>query len=170
MAKFMQGLYARLAGITADVSTSTDAPTQRNDAYETVRQLGRQVITFSLATTTAAAEVSSLRIPVPANGNYDMRSASVVLESGSLAAAGQTNYLTFTVNKLADSAATTKTSVAAWTSVTDTIALGENKALVLTAANRRIAGGSLIADLTKTGTGQTSGVANVTIEIERADD
>ena len=168
--KFMKNYVAKMAGIAADVSTSTDAETARLDAVETAQQPLRQTLAFSLATSTAAATKTSNRLPVPANGNYVLRSAQVVIESGAIGAAGYTNYLGFTVSKMADSAATTKTTIASWSSQTDTIALGENKALVISGANKSISAGSLIADLTKTGSGQTSGVANIVIEIERADD
>ena len=166
---YTEKLTQKIAGICSDVSSSTDSNTARVDAIETAGQIVRTSLTFSCAETTAAAAASSLRLPVPANGNWAVKSAVAVLESGALAAAGYTNYMTVTVSKSADGTAT-KTTVASWDTQTDTLALGGVKSLTLTGANVLLAGGSLVADVAKTGAGQTAGVTNVTVELQRRSD
>lgn len=169
MAGFVDVARNKLVGILSDVSSSTSDATARADSVETVAQMVSVPLTFSLATSTAAAEKSSLRLPVPENANWTVRKASFVLESGSLAAGGLTDYLTITVNKSANGTST-KVAVAAWNSTTDTCALGTNKNMTVTGANKLLTGGSLIVDLTKTGAGQTTGVANVTVVLARRSD
>lgn len=167
---FLDTAKNKLAGICADVSTSTSPLTAREDAAETVGQLARTALVFSLAESTAAAAKASYRLPVMGNANYEVKSVYATLESGGLSAAGYTNYLSIVVSKYADGAATTKTTVASWSPKTDTCALGVVKAIPITGTAKLLSGGSLIVNLTKTGTGQTSGVANVVVELERLSD
>lgn len=156
-------------GVFADLSSSTNPTTAAEDVKETVSQATRVVMSFDLAAGTATETPSSQRRALPGNGNYDVRSAYLVLASGSLAQSS-TDYSTFTLNHLADSAATTKTAVAAYASSGTSCALGKCMPLTVTAANRIVSGGSLVVDLTKTGAGQTNGVSAVTIELARMND
>lgn len=170
MTGFADTAADKLRGILADVSSSTDAVVARDDAKETVEQLFSTHLAFSLAESTAAAAKTSLRIPVPGNTNWVVRNAQLVIESGALAAAGYTNYLGVAVSKMADGAATAKTTIASWNTQTDSLALGAIKSMTVSGANKLVQGGSIVVDLTKTGTGQTSGVANVLLELRRVSD
>lgn len=158
-----------VGAIAADVSASTDAPTARGDALESVKAVADRIVyTQAFTETTAAATRAGAVLPMLFNG--EIVNANFTVETGEAGGSGYTDYASVVLYSWdADGAGTT--TVGTWSGKTDTVTIKTSKAVPLTAANVKVvAGGSIQFQITKAGDGATTGVLNAAVMIRREDD
>lgn len=168
MASFVESVKTKLAGILADVSTSTSPVTARSDAATAVQQMDERKLYFHLAAGTATQTAASYYMPVTENSK--VVSVSLIRETGSFAAS-KTDYASVVLSSMAAAATTVKTTVATWDCTTDTMSTLAPKAVTPTATAVNITGGGkLVLNIAKTGAGQTHGVITCEVTLTRRND
>lgn len=167
---YLTGTRDKLAGaIATAVSSATDAVTQRGDSKASVEALGHTIqVTASFTETTAVAAREGYVHPIPFNGK--VTHVYFATETGTAGGAGYTNYASVILYAW-DADGDGTTAVGTWNGTTDTVTVKAAKAVPLTAsAVNVVAGGSLQFQITKTGTGATTGVMTCIALVQREDD
>lgn len=172
MASYIEKLEEKILGaLGADVSASTSRSQAAQDALDAVRGIQSKVLSFSFQNTTNGTTPSPLYEGGAAQGaivpfNARLDSAHMAVLTGALAAS-QTNYTTFALT-YTPPAGTGSYTIASFSNTTSAgTALVAAEMTKVGTANLLTKGGLLGMIITKTGTGNTSGVGMASVVLSR---